>query len=57
MSLEGQVVNGVLPTPLQDLVITGQDTHRILVSRRNGPAPGPCTDVLFNPHAHPMRWL
>lgn len=27
MSLEGQVVDGILPTPLQDLVITGQDTH------------------------------
>lgn len=28
VSLEGQVVDGVLPTPLQDLVIAGQeDTH------------------------------
>lgn len=27
VSLEGQVVDGVLPTPLQDLVITGQDTQ------------------------------
>lgn len=27
MPLEGQVVDGVLPTPLQDLVIAGQDIH------------------------------
>lgn len=27
MPLEGQVVDGILPTPLQDLVIAGQDTH------------------------------
>ena len=39
VSLEGQVVNGVLPTPLQDLVVAGQDTHRILMSSGTGPGP------------------
>ena len=53
MSLEGQVVDGVLPTPLQDLVIAGQDTHRILMSSGTGPGPWALSRIIpYNPHDH-----
>ena len=54
MSLEGQVVEGVLPTPLQDLVIAGQDTHRILMSSGTRPGPWGLSRIIsLNHHDRP----
>lgn len=48
VSLEGQVVDGILPAPLQDLVIAGQDTQWSLNEQQSQARPsGPCTDYFL----------